>query len=354
MSAASRFAFPITARGGRRSIPALVLAGSFLATLPATAQSPRAPEPVVRIEVFSRPIASFDLQDAARRRFGALEFRGGLVLSSNNPKFGGLSAIRVAADGARFLAASDKGDWFRGRIDFRDGRPNAIVDVETAPMLGPDGRPLAARGWYDTEAIAQDGDVVYVAIERVHQIVRFDLSKGGLAARGQPIDVPPILRTLPGNQGIEALVLVPRGLPLAGALIAFSERGLDSAGNIRGFLLGGPVRGTFRVKRIGDFDITDAALLPSGDILILERRFSVATGPGMRIRRIALASVKPEALLDGPVLIESDAGFEIDNMEGLSVHRAADGATVLTLVSDNNFSPIQRTLLLQFALMDDR
>jgi hypothetical protein len=39
-------------------------------------------------------------------------------------------------------------------------------------------------------------------------------------------------------------------------------------------------------------------------------------------------------------------------MEGLSVHRAADGAVVLTLVSDDNFSVFQRTLLLQFTLRD--
>ena len=54
--------------------------------------------------------------------------------------------------------------------------------------------------------------------------------------------------------------------------------------------------------------------------------------------------------VDGPVLMEADLGYEIDNMEGLAVHRAANGDTVLTLVSDDNFSVIQRTLLLQFTL----
>jgi hypothetical protein len=39
-------------------------------------------------------------------------------------------------------------------------------------------------------------------------------------------------------------------------------------------------------------------------------------------------------------------------MEGLSVHRAADGALVLTLISDDNFSLLQRTLLLQFGLAE--
>ena len=51
----------------------------------------------------------------------------------------------------------------------------------------------------------------------------------------------------------------------------------------------------------------------------------------------------PGAVLDGPVLMEADLGYQIDNMEGLSVHRAANGDIVLTLVSDDNFSVIQRT-----------
>jgi hypothetical protein len=40
-------------------------------------------------------------------------------------------------------------------------------------------------------------------------------------------------------------------------------------------------------------------------------------------------------------------------MEGLGVHRTAQGETVLTLVSDDNFSNLQRTLLLQFTLLED-
>jgi hypothetical protein len=338
---------------GRLACAGLVFACA-LAPFAAAAQSRTVADRPTRIDVQARPFVSFDVRDAARRRFGALEFRGGLVLTSPNPKFGGLSALRVSPDGTGFLAASDKGDWFRGRMVYRDGRPLALADVETAPMLGPDGRSLADRGWYDTESMAIDGDFVYVAIERVHQIVRFDFSKGGLAARGQPIDLPPIIRTLPGNQGLEALVHVPKGLPLAGALIAISERGLDPSGNIRAFIIGGPHRGRFSVRRSDDFDITDAALLPSGDLVILERRFSVAAGAATRIRRIALAEIKPEATVDGPVLMEADLAYEIDNMEAISIHRTAGGDIVLTMFSDNNFSPIQRTLLLQFTLIDER
>ena len=93
-------------------------------------------------------------------------------------------------------------------------------------------------------------------------------------------------------------------------------------------------------------------LLTSGDLLILERKFSIMKGVGIRIRRIPLASVNPEALIDGPTIFEVDLSYEIDNMEGIDAHVTEDGDTVLTMISDDNFSMIQRTLLLQFTLVD--
>lgn len=333
------------------------LAGVFVlltvTLMPAAAQAPAAADAGLRLEVRAEAIDAFDPRDPSRTRFGALEFRGGLVLTSSNRNFGGLSAIRVASDGARFLALSDKGNWFRGRIVYRAGRPAGLAEVETAPILGPDGRPLAARGWYDTESLAEDNGTLYVGIERVHQIVRFDYGKDGLKARGRPIPLPPGLRPLPSNKGLECLAVSPKGMPIAGTLIAISERGLDAQGNLRAFLIGGQTPGAFAVRRTDDFDVSDCTTTPRGDLLILERRFSWASGVAMRIRRLPLAQIKPGALLDGPELIFADMGFQIDNMEGIAVHRSATGELVLTLVSDDNFSPIQRNLLLQFTLVGE-
>jgi hypothetical protein len=334
----------------QRSI-AVLAAGALLFAAADAPAAPAADSPV-SIEVQAQPLASFDVRDPSRRQFGLLEFRGGLVLRSRDKHFGGISAIRLAADGGNFIALSDKGWWFRGRIVYDDTRPIAIADAEMAPILGADGRPLAARGWFDTESIAQDGGMLYVGIERVHQIVRFNYGKDGLFARGQAIAVPPAMRSLPANKGIEALVFIPGGLPMAGALVAISERGLDKAGNIVAFLIGGPAPGGFSISRSLNYDISDAALLPGGDLLLLERKFSWTGGLGVRIRRIALAEIKPDALVDGPVLFEADLGYEIDNMEGLSVHRAMSGEIVLTLISDDNFSVMQRTVLLQFTLAE--
>lgn len=334
----------------RRGVLAALAGASALVLSPARARSAPTPEQPVAIDVQARPLAGFEVRDSTRRQFGSLEFRGGLVLSSSFSHFGGISALRVQPDGARFVAISDRGWWFRGRLVYDGTRPVAIADAEMAPMLGPDGRTMAARGWYDTEALAQDGGTLYVAVERVHQIVRFNYGRDGLRARGTPIAVPAAFKSLPNNRGIESLVYVPRGLPLAGTLIAISERALDKAGNIRGFLLGGPMPGSFTIRRMADFDISDAALLPDGDLLLLERKFSWTGGLWIRLRHVPVAELRPEGVLEGSVLLEADLGYEIDNMEALSVHRGAGGEIVLTLLSDDNFSIIQRTLLLQFTL----
>jgi hypothetical protein len=347
---------------GQRSRIALALhpgCGAILATLLFFSSSPAlaqrgAPNPPAKITIAARTIDSFEAGQSDQVRFGALEFRGGLELTSSYKDFGGLSAIRVAADGARFVALTDKGRWLTGRITY-DGRerPSGIADAVMAPMLGPDGRTLASRGWFDTESIAEDGDTLYVGIERVNRIVRFDFGRDGVLARGMPISIPPGISKLPFNKGLEAMVVVPRGLPLAGTLIALAERGLDEHGNLRGFLIGGPSAGEFSIRRSDDFDISDCALTPAGDLLILERRFFWWSGVAMRIRRIPLAAIAPGALVDGREVILADMGFQIDNMEGLSVHRGASGDLILTLVSDDNFSALQRTILLQFKMLDE-
>jgi len=331
------------------------LAGAQLATQPppkAVVPDEYSPTAPVSIEVNARPLPSFDTRDHQRVRFGKLEYRGGLALTSPFRGFGGLSGLRLDARGERFIAISDKGSWFTGRILYRGAEMIGLDDVEAAPMLGPDRRPITARGWYDSEAMALDGSFVYVALERVNQLLRFDFSKGFTRAAAEVVPLPLAARKLPYNRGIEALVMVPKGLPLAGTLIAISERGLDLDGNLMAFLIGGPTPGQFGIRRTEKYDVSDAVLLRSGELLVLERKFSWVEGVGIRIRQIALATLAPGAVVDGPTIFEADLGAEIDNMEGIDAHLTADGETVLTLVSDDNFSMIQRTLLLQFALVD--
>jgi hypothetical protein len=350
----------------RRHFLKSTAAGLSFSALPDLARAQLAAQPVrkpfaadeysttapVSIEVKARPLPSFDSRDHQRVRFGKLEYRSGLVLTSSFRGFGGLSGLRLDQKGERFIAISDKGSWFTGRIVYRGREMIGLDDVEAAPMLGADGRPITARGWFDSESIALDGSLVYIAFERVNQLLRFDFSKGFTRARGEVVPLPPAAKKLPYNKGLEALVMVPKGLPLAGTLIAISERGLDADGNLIAFLIGGPDPGQFSVRRTNHFDVSDAVLLRSGDLLVLERKFSLLEGAGIRIRQIPLASLGAGALVDGPSIFEADLSQEIDNMEGIDAHVTPEGDTVLTMVSDDNFSMIQRTLLLQFTLVE--
>ena len=198
-----------------------------------------------------------------------------------------------------------------------------------APILGPDGKPLNGRGWYDTEALAVEDGVAYVGIERVNQIVRFDIAKDGLRARGRPMAVPPGMKLLPRNQSIECVEMAPKGSPLAGTLISISERGLDSHGNLMGFLIGGRSRGgavlaeahrRFRRQRLrGD---AGRPAPGAGAPLLMGAAVSRSASAAWRSQ-----AIKPGALVDGPELIFADMGSQIDNMEGLSVHRDKSGAT---------------------------
>lgn len=359
----------MSTRSSRRSFLGHAAAGfsTLAVSRLALAQAPAEPPPralqvehavaePVSVEVNARSIPNFEPRDRTRTRFGSLDYRSGLVLTSPYRGFGGLSGIRfLDGKGERFLAISDQGGWFTGSIRYAGREMTGLADVEAAPVLGADGRPITEKKlWYDTESLARDGNLVYVGLERVNQILRYDFAKGGTRARGEVMSVPPALRKLPYNKGLEAMVVVPKGQgqPLAGSLIAFSERGLDADGNLIAFLIGGPSPGQFSVRRTEKYDISDAVLLPSGELLILERKFSWFTGVNIRIRSIPLKSIVPGALVDGPALFAADLGHEIDNMEAIDAHVTADGETVLTLISDDNFSMLQRTLLLQFTLAE--
>ena len=335
----------------RRFVGAVAAAFVLLPQSLAVAQAPAVVAPVA-VDVKARPLEAFDFRDRTRRRFGELEFRSGLILTSSFKGFGGLSAFRVDPKGEAFIAMNDKGEWFTGRIAYSGKALAGLTDVQSAPMLGSDGKPITTRKLYDSESLAIDGMSLYVGIERANRILKFDFRRGGVTSLGEEIAVPPAFRRLPYNKGPEGLVFVPKGMPHEGSLIVVSERGLDASGNLIGFLIGGPRPGQFAIRRTDEFDISDAALLPSGELLILERKFSLLNGVGIRIRKIPLRAIAPGSLVDGPSIFDADLGYEIDNMEGLDVHRNADGEIVLTMVSDDNFSLLQRTLLLQFVLVE--
>jgi hypothetical protein len=330
--------------GGGAAVSA-ALAGKALAGRPqALAQA--TPVPITAI-----PIDRLSVSDPDRARFGALVFRSGLDLRSPVSGFGGFSGLWRSPDGRDVAALADNAHWLTARIETSDGRLSGLSGAVLTPLLLSNAKPMRKSRFYDTESFAIAGNTIYVGVERNHAVIRLELDGARVPVRGRPISVPKEIQDLPGNQGLEAMGIAPPRSPLAGALIAVAERAQWSDGApTRGFILTGPRQGAFDVVRSEDYDIADLAFLPSGEVLLLERRFSIFAGFGMRLRRVPAEAIRPGASVDGAVIFESDASQRIDNMEGLSVHREGD-ETILTMVSDNNFNSFQRTIMLEFALV---
>ncbi len=305
------------------------------------------------IELEAKPIDRF-LPFQAEQRFGSLEFRGGLDLSSPSREFGSLSGLDFSSDGSVLYSISDKGLWFSARPVVKDGRLVGLAGAGMAPILNSAGKPLAGKAWGDAEAlrvVERSGKpIALVSFEEVNDLRAFAGPEFPLSPSVE-VPLPASTRDVNAKTGFEALAVAPAASPLQGAIVLVTEHSLDAAGNHRAWIVGGPLNGTFSVLRSDGFDVTDAAFLPDGDLLILEREVGLLPfGVGMRIRQIAGADIRPGATVDGTVLLEADLRYQIDNMEGLAIGRNSRGETIIALVSDNNQSRLQRTLLLYFAL----
>ncbi|MCC2687525.1 MAG: hypothetical protein K0S21_328 [Rhizobiaceae bacterium] len=330
----------------------LITAAAIAAHLAIAAAWPAAAGPVDRIEIDSRAIGSFRIGES-RMRFGQLEFVGGLEMTSPAGEFGALSAFRFLTPGADFIGIADTGFWFFGTVE-RDAerRPIGIQDFRMAPILDRSGRAGAAKAEVDAEGLEVADGIAIVGFERHHRIARYRIDPGGMGPALGEVDFLVPARELRGNRGFETVARAAAG-PQAGRLVVVSEKSLDASGNIFAAIVEGPGTGVFAVRRDGEFDITDGAFLPGGDLLVLERSFTMTAGVAMRLRRIEAASMEKGKVADGPILIEADMGYQIDNMEGMDVWRRDDGAVMVSLISDDNQSLLQRSLYLEFILHQD-
>jgi hypothetical protein len=254
------------------------------------------------------------------------------------PDFGGFSGLAVGPDGTDFLVITDQGGWVKGSFERRDGRLRAARVRARGVLHAIDGAPLEL-GEFDAEGLAIDAKGrAYVSFERFHRVRRFD-DIGG-PATGVPRH--PDFRRLQENSGLEALAVDGQG-----TLYAIPER---SGALERPFpvyrLRGDRWDKALRLRRDGTFLPVDADFGPDGKLYLLERDFRWLGGFATRIRRFDLG---PEGFGGEVTLLETGFG-ELDNMEGLAVWRDADGRTRVTLVSDDNFFPLQRTMFAEYVL----
>ncbi|TIS84842.1 MAG: hypothetical protein E5W88_27510, partial [Mesorhizobium sp.] len=283
-----------------------------------------------------------------------LEFVGGLEMTSPSRDFGALSAFRFLKAGSDFIGVADTGYWFFGSVARdADRRPVGIQNFRMQQMVDQNGQPIDEKWEVDAEGLAVKDGIATVGFERNHRVAQFRIDQDNMKGSFRQLDFLVPARELRQNRGFETVTHANANGQHQGGLVVVSEKSLDKAGNIYAAIIEGPHKGVFAVKRNDDFDITDGAFLPDGDLLLLERSFTMAGGLKMRLRRIYGESVEKGAVADGPVLLQVDMGYQIDNMEGLDVWTRDDGALMVSLISDDNHSILQRNLYLEFILHQD-
>ncbi len=290
-----------------------------------------------------------DGDEPTRIAVGKLVYRGGIALTSPDPRFGGLSGLVVLEGGTGMVAVSDQGWWVTARLVHDEaGRLVDVTKAKLGPLVDPRGRPLRAKKRADAELLAPLADGLAVAFEGDHRIWRYPYGAAPFAARPVPMRAPAGLARAPANLGIEALTALP-----GHRLFALTE-GLESGpGTLRGWIGAGPGFRTWRPfdwVRHGLYAPSGAATLPDGGVLVLERRFTLIGGLAVRVLRLAAGEIRPGARLDGTPIADFDGTATRDNFEAIDVVRGGRDPLQVYLLSDDNYNPLQRTLLMEFAL----
>ena len=289
--------------------------------------------------------------DPKETRVGGLVYRGGLEINSPDGRFGGWSGLIVSADGATLLSQSDEAHWLRAHLIYdAKGNLSGIDQGQLAGMQNLDGKPMAgkegdAEGLTSLAPLDTHGSV-FISFERNHRIWEYDLSQS-LDAKPSAVPAPGAIKSLESNSGLEGLTQFAPA-----TLLAIAETPQDTNGDHPAWLISGTKFETLGVKHHDPYEISDAAMGPDGNLYLLERHyFGPIRGVVAAVREIDRSEIKAGARAGGHEIAEFTMRENIDNMEGLSLRRDASGRTLLYMISDDNYNPVERTVLLMFELV---
>lgn len=281
-----------------------------------------------------------------RKNFGSLTLLSAFRLESKDQRFGGLSGLAVGTDG-KLYAVSDRGYWLSARMEMNsNGALLNLVDWQIAPILTTKRTPVSGR-LIDAEALAQARDGSFlVAFEGVHRIWRYSPPPKTFDSTPVPVPIPAALARAPSNGGIEGLTMLPDG-----RLLALTEEFENSDRSLKGWLVDNGRFEELSYTPADGFRVTDCTALDNGDVLVVERRYVPFGILSARLTLVKAHGIQPGAKLIGKELLKLEQPLAVGNCEGLALQRISKG-TMIFIVSDDNYSSFQQTLLLQFLLLD--
>jgi hypothetical protein len=286
----------------------------------------------------------FESKEHERTTLDGLTLLSAFEFRSRHPHFGGISGLTISAD-EKLYAVSDRGYWIAARMRHdNEGRLIELFDWEIKPILTPEGIPTDGL-LTDAEALASapDGSLL-VGFEQIHRLWRYPPPPKTFDSPAQPIKTPDGLAKAPRNGGLECVAVLPDG-----RIFVIAEELQNRDGSFKGWLIDNESSAALSYEPSANFHASDCAALPNGDVIVLERRLSIFLSFSARLKRIRAESIRPHAVLKGEELLRLDPPRRLDNFEGIAV-REDQGETLIYLISDDNFHPLQRTLLLQFRL----
>ena len=312
---------------------------------------PKAAPSSIAIDVSAQIIDRLGRFSSGRTTYGQLEWLGGLTLSSDEPTFGGFSGLAFV-DPEHFLAISDRGSVLSARLVREGGRPTALADTFMRPLPGI-GVELP-RWRRDSEGLAIKGGEAFVSFEGETRVTRYSL-KGNelLRLEGRLPLSREIDEANQANRGLESIATIPDGLPSAGGFVVLSEK--PKNGRILGWIVGAGAPLAFSLPQSGELLAADADFTQEGDLVILERNFSILGGLVVQMRRVRAEDFRAGLIAHTDLLFRASLGDGMDNMEALDIQpMGGAGDNLITLMSDDNFNFLQSTLLLQFRLPANR
>ncbi len=283
-----------------------------------------------KINIRAQPLP-LNPADPGQDRIGGFVYAGGLNLTSpQTSRLHGLSDLDVQPDGS-LISVSDEGDLLKAKVVLNAaGRLTGLSDAKLTALTGLDGKRLQGKDNRDSEGLAllANGDLL-ISFERHDRIWLYP------ARGGRPRAVPSPSVRFAYNEGMEALAPDPDKGP--GAYFT----GGETSGRTWDCTLATACVEGAKVPLDVGFGLVAARRMAHGRTAWLLRAFNPIT---MSVIQLRITDASGQ-IVDS---MELRNPLTVDNFEGLAAVSGQNDAIRFYLISDDDFSSSQRTLLMAF------